>query len=367
MGSINTHTTHRTASTVRRRTLAALAVTSTLALTACGSDDDAANIAREEADVGEAIAGDGAEAPVAPATGGIEPGGVASAGLPVAIEARDIITSVDLTMATSDVRQTAADIRDVTTSGGGYIFSSDVVLEDERPDGSVPGGGQMVIKIPPRDLDPLIARLDGIGVVTRLAQDAEDVTDQLVDLDIRIRQAEAGIARIELLLAEATELDDVFKIENELNERTVDLERLRATQRNTESLVDLATLTVQVEYRTPAALADTDEPADGIADAFSNGWNAFIGAVFALGYVLAVLAPFLVTLLVVGLVAAALTRRWNRRRAEAREARRQAADLDGASLARTTLPAPADVHATATPTGSTITADAATAASDDDA
>ncbi len=264
-------------------------------------------------------------------------GGVASSGLPVLMEGRSFITSVSLSMSTSDVRRTTDDIRRVTSAAGGAIFSSDVVIDDVADDGSVPGGGQMVIKIEPTGLDALVSDLDGVGTVTRLAQDARDVTDQLVDLDIRIRQAESGITRIEALLAEAVVLDDVFVIERELNDRQVELEQLRASERNTENLVDLATLTVQIDYRTPTDLEELSEPDNGIGDAFSSGWSAFVGAVFAIGYVLAVTAPFLLTALLVLAIAGLLGRRWNRRHAENQEQRRLDADRRG-DLARSSYP-----------------------------
>ncbi len=303
-------------------------------MTACGSDrsDDSAAIEADSSS--EATAGgEFGQAPAedrAPSTGG-----VAADGIPVALEDRDIITSVGLTMSTSDVRQTAEDVRRITASSGGIVFSSDVFLDDAQDDGSVPGGGQIVVKIAPADLDRLVSDLDGVGVVTRLSQDADDVTDQLVDLDIRIRQAEAGIARIELLLDDAVALDDVFEIENELNRRQVELEQLRAAERNTDNLVALATLTIQLEYRTPAALQEIVEPSDGIADAFADGWSAFVGAIFVLGYVLAVTSPFLVTLLLILAAAWVLGRRWSRRQAVVREQRRQAADLRGDGLRQT--------------------------------
>lgn len=249
--------------------------------------------------------------------------------MPVDLIGRDIITSVSIAMSTSDVRQTADDIRRIATTSGGAVFSSDIMIGDAEDDGSIPGGGQIVIKIAPSDLDRLVTELDGIGLVTRLSQDSNDVTDQLVDLDIRIRQAEVGIARIEALLEQAVALDDVFQIESELNDRQVELEQLRATERNTENLVALATLTVQVDYRTPAALEEITEPDDGIVDAFAAGWNAFVGVLFALGFVLAVTAPFLLTVLLVLAGAWLLGRRWSRRQAAVREQRRLDADRRG--------------------------------------
>ncbi len=153
-------------------------------------------------------------------------------------------------MSTSNVRDTVDSVRDIAVRSGGAVFSSDVTIGDEADDGSVPGGGQIVVRIPPQDLDGVI--LDGAGFVTRLSQDSDDVTEQLVDLDIRIRQAETGIERIETLLEEATELTDVFTIETELqSNRRWNSWPNSATP---EDLVDLATVTVQIDYRAPAEL-----------------------------------------------------------------------------------------------------------------
>lgn len=315
-----------------RRSVAALGV-ALLVMTACGSDDSASSEpAVNRATDGTTdefmsgddafVAGGEAEAP--------QTGGAASAGLPLET-GRDVIQNVGITMSTSDVGQTADDIRRLATSNGGAVFGSDITIGDVEDDGSVPGGGQIVIRVPPDRLDALVQALDGVGYVSRLSQDAQDVTDQLVDLDVRIRQAEKSVERVELLLAEATELGEVFAIETELTERQIILEQLRAAERNTSDLVALATLTVQVEYRTPDAL-EAIENGDGIGDGFASGWNAFVGGVFALGYVLAVGAPFLVTLLAVLALAWMLGRRWARRQAERREQRRLAADRRGPAL-----------------------------------
>jgi hypothetical protein len=290
-----------------------------LAFTACSGNDDAAtetqdaavdDSAAAEAPMEESeedameVAGDRA----APSTGGS-----AEAGFQVDLSDRDIITSVGLTMSTSDVRSTADDVRRLAETNGAAVFSSEVSIGDEQPDGSVPGGGQIVIRVVPAQLDGLVSALDGAGTITRLSQDSQDVTDQLTDLEIRIRQTETSIERLELLLDDAARLDDVFALERELTSRVIELERLRASERNTQNLVALATLTVQIEYRTPDAIEQIEQGDDGIADAFSDGWGAFVGAVFAVGYALAVSAPFLVSSLVVGLLVWFVIRRRSHR------------------------------------------------------
>lgn len=334
-----------------------------LALTACASDDDSSadSSATDEADDSGAIAG-GEDAPAETADAAVpETGGAASAGLPIDDLGREIITSVELTMSTSNVRKTTDDIRRLAQASGGAVYRSDVSVEDELVDGTVPGGGQIVIRIPPQDLDGLIEDLDGAGLVTRVSQDSEDVTEQLVDLDIRIRQAETGIERIEELLTQATALENVFAIETELSTRQVELERLRAAERSTEDLVALATVTVQVDYRTPAEI-ESDPSDDGIVDAFASGWDAFVGVIFAFGFVLAVSAPFLLTATAVAALAWLLSRRWTRRRSTASERARIDADRAGTSAGpsprSTPPPPPVDAHGRPDPsTAERVTAD----------
>ena len=234
----------------RLRRFAGAVVIGALALTACGADDDDADSSDEPAS--EEFVDDGgfgefeepADEPAAePAleTDAPRTGGAAAEGVPLDF-GRDIITEVGLTMTTSNVAQAADDVRRLAVNNGGAVFSSDITIGDVLDDGSVPGGGRIEIRIPPQDLDRLVTALDGLGGVTRLSQDSEDVTDQLVDLGIRIRQARSSIERIESILEQTTELDDVFTIEAELNRRQVELERLLAQQRSTQDRVALATL-----------------------------------------------------------------------------------------------------------------------------
>lgn len=338
-------------------------------LAACGNDSASDSTATASSTPNEFSTGgeDAMADEVAAEEARTSTGGAASVGLPIKDFDRDIITSVHLTMQTSDVRETADDVRRIATSNGGAVFSSDILIGDTTEDGSVPGGGEIIIKIPPQDLDRLVTDLDGIGVVTRLSQDSQDVTEQLVDVDIRIRQAASSIGRIELLLDQAVELDDIFAIETDLAERQVAMERLWASQRNTENLVSLATLTVQVDYRTPSALQTIEESSDGIGDAFAGGWGAFVGALFALGYVLAVASPFLITALIVLSLAWFTGRRVARRQAAAREQQRLDADLAGPTpryaetAPRHTPPPPvaaqridSDVSVNAAPDGDTL-------------
>jgi uncharacterized membrane protein len=223
-----------------------------------------------------------------------------------------LATTAGVVVATSDIRAAVADTLAAVQRNGASVFTADVEIGDERDDGSVNGSGYFVVKVAPADLEPLIADLGAtVGRLSGRTQDTTDVTDQLVDLDIRIGVERDVITRFRSLLTDATEFQDIVEIERVISERTIALEQLLASQRTLENRVDRSTLTIQLRYEPPVAeiAAGEDDPIESIGDAWRTGWDVFVGALFAIGFVLAVAAPFvLAALLVFGVVWLAIRR-----------------------------------------------------------
>ncbi len=287
-----------------------------LGVSACSVDDDAASSAQfapqTELDAPAAVALDdgrsGAvgqpEQPLSAEASGdaaIEqpPGSVLPTGQALATTAGVVVT-------TSDIRAAVADTLATVQRNGASVFTADVNIGVERDDGSVDGSGFFVVKVPPAELEPLITDLGAtVGRLSGRTQDTTDVTDQLIDLDIRIGVERDVIARFQSLLTDATQFQDIVEIERVISERTIALEQLLASQRNLDNRVERSTLTIQLQYEPPVAEAanSEDEAIESIGDAWRAGWDVFVGALFAVAFVLAVAAPFiLVALLLIGVV-----------------------------------------------------------------
>ena len=307
------------------RTSATLALVGVLALSACsGAVDDSSS----ETDASADTVPPALEAPAA-ADGEVSEVATAGSNAPSAPLDLDrygqkIAVEAGIEIGTPNIRKAVDDTLAVVARNNGSVYTADVNIGTTYDDGSIDGYGHIVVKVPPTDLDPLIADLDGTaGTLIGRTQSSDDVTDQLVDLDVRIGVERATIAQFEELLAQATEFDDIVTIQRVVSEHTVTLEQLLASQRNIDQRVELSTLTIDLSYMTPTeAVAET--PADddgGVADAWHTGIDAFVGAAMAVVIVLAVAAPFLVlALLVLGMV-------WLiARRTSARRARRAIQD-----------------------------------------
>lgn len=246
---------------------------------------------------------------------------------------RAIAVEAGVVIGTPNIRQAVDDALVVVRQNNGSVYNADVNIGDVLEDGSVNGSGRLTVKVPPRDLDALIADLDQTaGTLLGRTQSSDDVTEQLIDIDIRLRVERTTIEQFEVLLAEASTFSDIVTIQQVITEHTIVVEQLLATQRNIEQRVELSTLTIDLLYVAPGAVAE--EPVinedDGITDAFRSGWDVFAGIMFALGFVLAVATPFIIVAAIVLSIIWLFDRR---RRARARRA---------AGLDHLPIPSPAD-------------------------
>ena len=333
--------THDTTATARRRHVAttgiAIAALTALGLAACtGDDDDAASSITQSA--GAAMpemapsttipAGALADAASRSAAEAAPPAAGGTIGtIPMQVTGQDIAITARATVQAADVEAAVTEVTRTVTANGGHLASADIDYGDApsgTPTTTVPGEdpgsgarATLVIAIPPAALGAVQDTLAAVGDVQSFVQQGEDVTDQLTDLDTRITNQRASVARIRELYATATDVEAIVRIEGELTNRETALEQLLATQASLQGRVAMSTLTIDIT-ETPAAAATTDEgDGDGttIGDALGAGWSAFAGALFAIALVLTAAMPFLLLTAGVGLVVWLVLRRVRRERA----------------------------------------------------
>jgi hypothetical protein len=297
---------------VRSALTAALAA-SIIALTACASDDDESSAdatespAAEGAPVEQEISDDAQPASTAPAP---EPTG---SGGPVA-PAPDRLLIVDVTVGieVADVGKAVTTLIDIGERHEAQVYGSDVRLTS--PETST---GTVVFKVPPQNVEAMIAEATTLGRQVSRLQNTDDVTDRVTDLETRIITAQQSVDRVQRLLIEAIDLGEVVLLEGELTTRQTALEGLLAEQRNLGNRTALATLTVDLSTAPLETLVEPVEPPaeddDGIGDAFAKGGRAFVTAGAAVLIFIGYTAPFLTVALVIGVIAWLVSRRRARR------------------------------------------------------
>lgn len=285
-----------------RPLLTVLMITAFFGLAACSSGDDSGIVAepgmaesQPAVDAPFDMAMDGSEMDVSEMND--------AAGL--VDDQRAIAIEMYVTMLSDDLRVTVESILDRTAALEGTVVSTNIDYGTEERAGSA----YLSLELPPDEVEELIDALEDFGSLESVAQSAEDVTDQLVDLDVRIDNAQRSVDRIVVLFDEADDIADIVALESELTIRQTNLEQLLAIRESLMDRVEMSKVNISV-VTDPDAL---DTPRSGLWDAVVAGWEAFVSLAYgALLLVLALTPLWVILAIVLGVVL--IVRRARRRR-----------------------------------------------------
>jgi hypothetical protein len=293
-----------------RRLLALLStalLTASLALTGCSSDgagSSSSDAARGVSD--DRAAGAPEQAPEGAGEGYREkPGqaaGTGEGGTQAKLPTARVVRTARLTVRVKDVPAALERARATAEDAGGYVG-------DETTDRE-PGGherSRVVLRVPEDTYGTVLERLAGTGRLVERKVRAEDVTDQVVDVESRIASQEASVARVRKLMDRATSLSDVVTLENELSNRQAELEALKARQKSLRDRTSMATITLVLSET--GAKPEKKEEETGFLDALAGGWNAFVTTLHWIAVALGAALPFGAALALIAVVVRTVRRR----------------------------------------------------------
>ncbi|WP_331461978.1 DUF4349 domain-containing protein [Streptomyces sp. KMM 9044] len=184
-----------------------------------------------------------------------------------------------------DAPKALAGARTSTETAGGYVGDENTRLDAEGHELT-----RVVLRVPADKYDEVLADLEGAGRLVERSAKAEDVTDQVVDVESRIRTQRASVARIRELTDRATRLGDVVTLEGELSTCQADLESLLARQASLKDRTSLATITLALSETQVEQGTKDDDP--GFLDALADGWDAFVTMLRWLAVAIGAALPF---------------------------------------------------------------------------
>jgi len=175
----------------------------------------------------------------------------------------------------------------------------------------------VTFKIPVAQYATTLAALSGGGLGTQLslAQQAQDVTQQVADVGSRVTSDEVAIAQLRTLLKHAGDVSSLLSVQNQIDSQESDLESMLAQQNALNHETSYATVTVTlVGPKAPAKPPAKGTPPPGLSGGLAGGWHALRVTVSWLLTVIGAVAPFAAALAVVGSLAWWVRRRLTRPR-----------------------------------------------------
>lgn len=123
-------------------------------------------------------------------------------------------------------------------------------------------GTTMTVRLPAPRFDEAFAATRALGRVLDETRQANDVTEEFLDLGIRIDTARKARDRLLDVLKRAEKVEDILKIEAELRRLTEEIERMEGRQKFLGDQVAMATLslTLQANTQAPAPRPKSRQP-----------------------------------------------------------------------------------------------------------
>ena len=172
-----------------------------------------------------------------------------------------IIRTGTLEIEVGDVAAAVAAVDDRVASLGGYVGSS-----EENASGD-DGSASVVYRVPAARWDDATKHIrDLASRVVHAAVTTEEVTNQVVDLDARIRNLRATEASFQAIMVQAVKIDDVLAVQDQLTHVREEIEQLVAQKETLAERAAFGTLTVVFRLPAPPAVEVVQRGWDPTAD-----------------------------------------------------------------------------------------------------
>ena len=213
---------------------------------------------------------------------------------------------------------------------GGYIVSSNA--QASGADNSLKSG-TIALRIPSASFTLAMSDASKLGIVRNSQVSTQDVTQEYVDLQAQITNAQAQVKAFQDLMARAKTVDEILQVQQVLSNAQTQLDELKGRAQFLNEHTNYSTLTMSI-FETGVEVKPASTTQWGVTKALKDALHNLVNAGNAIVRGLGVLIPILVVLAIIGLIVF-LIQRAARRRSRSRG---QHTDAGPAAGSTTTSP-----------------------------
>lgn len=197
--------------------------------------------------------------------------------------------TVELEVARDELAEATRESIAIAGRFGGFVLST-----ESRNDRSA--SSTVVLRVPADSFERALADLEGLGEVKGEQISGEDVGQEFVDMEARVRNLEAQETVLLRLMDRAASVSDTIRVQRELQGVQMEIERLTGRLRYLEDQTDLGTITLSfVEVGAPG-----HKPPTGV---LTKAWDRAVDVALAVVAAVIVGVGFLVPVAVLAAAA----------------------------------------------------------------
>lgn len=222
---------------------------------------------------------------------------------------RKIIQNAQFDVKVKEADEAISTIGQNVRAAGGYV-------QETRVEGTRQNGRRvnMTVRVPAEAYGSLLDLVAGLGEVTNRREWINDVTEEYLDLDARIRTKESHLEQLRKLYAKGGTIKELMELESEIARVTAELESIKGRFNFLSNQVAYSTIVIGLyEPGVPASIRPPATVWERMQHGFIASWNGVVNFTAELAIFIVSSIPALIYLAVVGLIIWGLVRWLNRR------------------------------------------------------
>ena len=156
------------------------------------------------------------------------------------VQERMVVYNAYISLETSDIQGILGKIRSLAEAYSGYVAGS------SRSTQGTQAIAEITIRVPKDKFHAATREIEGYGRILDQRATSEDVTERYVDLKARLENLERQEKRLHEILGMARTVDEVLKVEKELERVRGQIESLRGQLNYLERNVAMSLITVRI-------------------------------------------------------------------------------------------------------------------------
>ncbi len=237
-----------------------------------------------------------------------------SSGSEITLPERMVAYTVYWDMETEKFNQVADRIAGIPEKYNGYIVSSNIYKTENQA-----WTASIILKVPADRLAEAESEIKGIqeAKVISYNKTSEDVTEEFLDLSIRLENKKRLLERMRVLLLKANSVYEAMQVENEIARITEDIERMEGRMRFLQNITSYSQIQITLHEPYPTPLGQEGGPIKILKRSIEVALTFFTYVIAAMVVMAGGLLPLVILALIVWLIIWAIVRSRRKKKAKA--------------------------------------------------